>query len=152
MIAPDVDPGVSVVLLDRMQPGLTAYTDRYEPGAIRYDMGERANFALMPGVVAALEQLTDWGVANIEATLAERNKSLSARLSALGLTPTPDDARGPHFIGADLPDGAPDDLLARLAAENIYLSERGGSLRVTPHLWNDDEDFDRLIEALGRML
>ena len=126
--------------------GLVAYTDRYEPGAVRYDMGERANFALMPGVVAALEQLADWGVANIEATLAARNAGLSARLSTLGLTPTPDHARGPHFIGAGLPDGAPRDLVARLGAEGIYLSERGGSLRVTPHLWNDDEDFDRLIE------
>ncbi|MEL7462686.1 MAG: aminotransferase class V-fold PLP-dependent enzyme [Pseudomonadota bacterium] len=132
--------------------GLTAYTDRYEPGAVRYDMGERANFALMPGVVAALEQLTEWGIAHIEATLAERNRGLSARLSALGLTPTPDHARGPHFIGATLPEGAPDDLLAQLAAEKIYLSERSGSLRVTPHLWCDDEDFDRLIDALGRLL
>ena len=132
--------------------GLTAYTDRYEPGAIRYDMGERANFTLMPGVVAALEMLTEWGVANIEATLGARNAALAVRLSALGLTPTPDHARGPHFIGAALPDGAPDDLLARLAAEKVYLSERSGQLRVTPHLWNDDEDFDRLIDALGRLL
>ena len=58
----------------------------------------------------ALEQLAEWGVANIEATLAERNRGLSARLSALGLTPTPDDARGPHFIGATLPEGAPERL------------------------------------------
>lgn len=132
--------------------GLIAYTDRYEPGAIRYDMGERANFTLMPGVVAALEMLTEWGVANIEATLGARNAALAVRLSALGLTPTPDHARGPHFIGAGLPDRAPDDLLARLAAEKVYLSERSGQLRVTPHLWNDDEDFDRLIDALGRLL
>lgn len=132
--------------------GLVNYTDSYEPGAIRFDMGERANFALMPGVVAALEQLATWGVANIEATLGARNAALAARLAALGLTPTPDHARGPHFIGAGLPEGAPADLLQRLAAENIHLSKRGASLRVTPHLWNDDEDFDRLIDALGRLL
>ncbi len=132
--------------------GLVAYTDAYEPGATRYDMGERANFALMPGVVAALEMLLDWGVAEIEATLAARNSALSTRLAALGFAPTPDAARGPHFLGAALPEGAPSDLLARLAARNVFLSERAGSLRVTPHLWNDDEDFDRLIEALGAAL
>lgn len=132
--------------------GLVKYTDDYEPGAIRYDMGERANFALMPGVVAALEQLTEWEVPEIEATLSARNSALAGRLRTLGLTPTPEEARGPHFIGAALPDGAPSDLLQQLAARQIYLSERGGSLRITPHLWNTDEDFDRLIDALADIL
>jgi len=132
--------------------GLVNYTDAYEPGATRYDMGERSNFALMPGVVAALEQLTDWGIGAIDATLASHNRALSQRLTALGLTPTPDALRGPHFIGASLPATAPPDLLQRLAAQGIYLSERGGSLRITPHLWNTIEDFDRLIAALAAML
>lgn len=131
---------------------LVNYTDQYEPGAIRYDMGERANFALMPGVVAALEQLTEWGVARIEATLADRNRALSKRLAALGLTTTPDDQRGSHFLGAELPKGAPVDLLQQLAAKGVYLSERGGSLRITPHLWNNDSDCDRLVESLGAIL
>ncbi len=132
--------------------GLVAYTDEYEPGAIRFDMGERANFALMPGVVAALEQITAWGVPQIEATLGARNAALSVRLSDLGLTPTPDSARGPHFLGAALPEGAPKDLIARLAAQSVFVSERGGSLRITPHLWNDETDCDRLVEALRAAL
>ncbi len=131
---------------------LVEYTDDYQPGAIRFDMGQRANFALMPGVIAALKQITEWGVETIYATLSARNSALCEHLSALGLTPTPDEARGGHFIGAGLPDGAPGDLLAQLAAQRIYLSERGGSLRITPHLWNDDEDCDRLIAALKDIL
>lgn len=132
--------------------GLTAYTDRYEPGATRYDMGERANFALMPGVVAALEQIVAWDVREVEATLAARNRDLAARLDALGFTTSPEAARGPHFIGAKLPAEAPADLLQRLAAQNVFLSQRADALRVTPHLWNDDEDFDRLSEALSAAL
>ena len=131
---------------------LVDYTDDYQPGAIRFDMGQRANFALMPGVIAALRQIADWGVDNIYATLSARNAGLCERLVELGLTPTPDTARGGHFIGAGLPDGAPDDLVARLAAQNVFLSERGGSLRITPHLWTDDEDCDRLIAALKTVL
>ncbi len=131
---------------------LVDYTDDYQPGAIRFDMGQRANFALMPGVVAALKQITEWGVDNIYSTLSTRNADLCARLAELGLTLTPDDARGGHFIGAGLPDSAPDDLLAQLAAQKIYLSVRGGSLRITPHLWNDQEDYDRLVEALAEIL
>lgn len=131
---------------------LVEYTDDYQPGAVRFDMGQRANFALTPGVLAALRQITDWGVENIYATLSARNAILCERLAALGLTPTPDHARGGHFIGAGLPKGAPADLLAQLAARNIFLSERGGSLRITPHLWNDDKDCDRLVEALEEVL
>lgn len=132
--------------------GLTAYTDDYEPGAVRFDMGERANFALMPGLVAALTQLSDWGVAEIEATLAAYNARLARRLADLGLTPAPAAARGPHFLGLALPAGAPPDIVARLAAEGVHVSARAGSLRVTPHLWCDDEDADRLVAALSRLL
>ncbi len=132
--------------------GLVAYTDEYEPGAIRFDMGERANFALMGGVVAALELLLGWGVAGIEATLADRNRRLAARLSGLGLQPMAEAARGPHFLTARLPEGAPADLLARLAAKGVHLSIRAGSLRITPHLWCDEEDEDRFIAALGAAL
>lgn len=131
---------------------LVDYQDDYQPGAERFDMGERANFALMPAVVAALEQLTEWGIDRVEATLATRNSALSSRLSELGLSPTPDHARGPHFIGAALPNGAPDDVVAQLAARQVYVSERGGSLRITPHLYNDETDSDRLIEALKAIL
>lgn len=132
--------------------GLVDYTDHYEAGAVRFDMGERANFALMPGVTAALRRLLGWGVDQIEATLSARNAVLSERLRGLGVAPTPDAVRGAHFIGATLPEEAPKDLVARLAAEGVYLSERGGSLRITPHLWNDDEDCDRLVDALARHL
>lgn len=131
---------------------LVDYTDEYEPDALRFDMGERANFALMPGLVAALEMLTEWGPAAIEATLAAQTAKLGARVSALGLKTMPESARGPHFLTAALPADAPDDLLTRLTALGVHLSIRGGALRITPHLWNDEADADRFIEALGAAL
>ena len=48
---------------------LANYQDSYEDGAIRYDMGQRSNFALIPGVVVALKQIKQWGIKNIESTL-----------------------------------------------------------------------------------
>jgi selenocysteine lyase/cysteine desulfurase len=30
----------------------------------------------------------------------------------------------------------------------VYVSVRGDSLRITPHLYNDDADVDRLMHAL----
>jgi selenocysteine lyase/cysteine desulfurase len=131
---------------------LVEYQDAYQPGARRFDMGERANFALLPALIAALEQLAAWTPAAIEATLRARTACIAERARAMGLAPTPDHLRGPHYLSIALPDGAPDGLPARLAAEGVHVSQRGRSLRVTPHLWNDDEDVERLLSALSRHL
>jgi selenocysteine lyase/cysteine desulfurase len=131
---------------------LVDYQDGYQPGAIRFDMGEASNFQLAPIACAALEQLLDWGVADIEATLAARTRAIAGRAAALGLTSAPEPLRAGHFLGLSFPDGVPGDLPARLAEAGVHVSLRGRSLRVTPHLWTDDSDVDRLLEALGAAL
>ena len=131
---------------------LINYQDTYETGAIRYDMGQRSNFSLIPGVVAGLTQLKLWGIKNIQSTLYQQSISVSDKLKKLGFTVSEPKNRGPHFIGAKLPKGAPENILETLSKEKIYLSERGGSLRITPHLWNNNNDFDRLESVLSKLL
>jgi selenocysteine lyase/cysteine desulfurase len=131
---------------------LVDYTDAYAPGARRFDMGQRSNFALLPAVIAGLERLTAWTPEAVEATLSARTAAIAERARAMGLAPTPDALRGPHYLAIALPDDAPADLTARLAARRVYVSQRGRSLRVTPHLYNNDADNDRLFEALGAEL
>jgi selenocysteine lyase/cysteine desulfurase len=46
--------------------------------------------------------------------------------------------------------GVPDGLTDRLAAANVFVSLRGTSLRVTPHVYNDEADCAALIAALAR--
>ncbi|MCC3305442.1 aminotransferase class V-fold PLP-dependent enzyme [Sneathiella sp. HT1-7] len=132
--------------------GLVDYVDDYQDGARRFDMGERANFALMPVAVAALEQILDWGVANIQGTLTQKTRDIAARCERLGLTSLPDERRAGHFLGLRQTDGLPKNLLETLLKENIYLSVRGSSLRVTPHLFNNESDSDRLLMALENIL
>ncbi|MEX1035407.1 MAG: aminotransferase class V-fold PLP-dependent enzyme [Sneathiella sp.] len=132
--------------------GLVDYADDYQPGARRYDMGERANFAQMPMVIAALEQLLEWGVANIQETLNVRTTEIAGRCESLGLIPLPSSLRAGHFLGLRRDGGLPKDLLERLLADQIYISVRGSSLRVTPHLFNNDADVDKLIAALSKIL
>ena len=96
---------------------------------------------------AAFEQILDWGVAHIAETLSARTAQLAEAVRPLGLRDaTPD--RAPHYLCLALPDGAPEDLVARLAARDIYISQRGDRLRVTPHLYNDTADIDRFVDAL----
>ena len=131
---------------------LVNYTDQYEYGAIRFDMGERSNFALMPGVIAALKQIDSWGIKNIQEKLSHQNELLGKKLSSMGLNLIDKQQRSPHFLGATIPKGARKDLVSRLAEKNIYLSERGGKVRITPHLWNEQKDFDKLIFELAKLL
>ena len=131
---------------------LIDYRDQFAPGAERYDMGERSNFALLPAFHESIRQILDWGVERIEATLAHRNRALAADLEALGLPAMAEAERGPHYLGALLPETAPADLTARLKAEKIYVSKRGNRLRITPHLFTSDEDVARFLAALRRHL
>ncbi|WP_373087468.1 aminotransferase class V-fold PLP-dependent enzyme [Sneathiella sp.] len=132
--------------------GLVDYSENYQPGACRFDMGERANFTLMPMAIAALEQLLGWKVPEIQKTLAARTADIAQKCEKLGFKSLPLSLRAGHFLGLRHEKGLPGDLLDRLLAEDIYISVRGTSLRITPHLFNNDADVDKLIAALSRQL
>src|SRR5258707_15839236 len=51
--------------------GLVNYRDVFQPGARRFDVGERSNFALLPMAMVALRQILDWRVEEVAATLGE---------------------------------------------------------------------------------
>jgi len=44
------------------------------------------------------------------------------------------------------------EVAARLAEQKVYVSVRGDSLRVSPHLYNTAADVDRLLEVLAALL
>jgi selenocysteine lyase/cysteine desulfurase len=131
---------------------LVDYQDAYQPGARRFDVGERSNFALLPPAIVGLEQLLAWDVAAIATTLAVRTREIAVRAEGLGLASAPEGLRAGHFLGLRLPGEVPPDLLARLAAERVHVSLRGTSLRVTPHLYNHDGDVERLFAVLRAVL
>lgn len=127
---------------------LIDYRDAYQPGARRYDVGERSNFVLVPMAQAALEQILAWGIDEIAATTATRTAYLADGASGLGLDVAPSHLRGPHLMGIRFPGGLPDGLPQRLADERISVSIRGDSVRVAPHVYNTEADCDRLLAAL----
>ena len=132
--------------------GLVAYERRYQPGARRYDMGERANFHLLPPAMASLEQILAWDAAAVAETLGARTAALAEATRALGLTSLDDARRAPHFLGLRFPEGLPRGLPDALAAAGVHVSVRGESMRITPHLYNTDEDAARLLDVLARAL
>ncbi len=131
---------------------LVDYQDDYAPGAQRFDVGERSNFALVPAAAAGIRQILEWGVSNLAETIERMTADIAERARALGLDSVPREQRAGHYLGLALGGNVSDDLLARLAERQIYVSVRGASIRVTPHVYNDQNDVDRFIEALRELL
>jgi len=125
---------------------LSDYEEGFAAGARRFDMGERANFALLPVAGAAIGQLLDWGVANIAATLGAMTDGIEARLRERDVTGQ--EGRAPHFLSVRFPGGLPEGIEERLAAADVHVSLRGERMRITPHLYNDEADLERLFSAL----
>lgn len=129
---------------------LIDYRDDYQPGARRFDVGERTNFELTPMALAALTQLDTWGVAAVGDRLARVTDAIAAGVVRLGLDPLPASQRGPHILGVELPAVVRNRVLAVLSESGCFAAVRGASLRISPHLHVTDEDIERLLGALAR--
>ncbi len=115
--------------------GLVAQSDAYRPGAARYDVGETANFILVPMLIAALEQVLEWGADRIDAYCRELSGQLFPGSG--------------HLFGLRLPpETNPDMVKAHLQLRNVFVSMRGRAIRVSPYLYHDAADLEALRDAL----
>jgi len=132
---------------------LVDYADEYQPGAARFDMGERSSFALIPMLIAALEQILAWGPANVQAYCRELAGGLIAEARALGCAVEDDAWRGAHLFGIRTPAGADaTGLQQALAERRVIVSLRGDAVRVAPNVYNSPDDVAALTEALRAAL
>lgn len=132
--------------------GLVKYSPNYMSGARRFDVGEKCTPTILPGAIAALEQLKTWGLDAIAASLSAVNERIAGHLEGLGFYLPPCAARCPHMFGARLPDGYQGNLVAELMKRNIFISQRGNAVRFAPHLHIDAGDLGRLEETLNAMM
>ena len=128
---------------------LTGGRDEYRPGAVRYDVGERSSFVLVPMLREALAQVLEWGPASVEAHTRALTDPAAAALRDLGCGVEEDAWRAPHLLGVRLPARLDPAALAReLERRSISVSVRGRALRVAPHLYNDADDLAALVEVV----
>jgi len=128
------------------------FTDTsYVASARRFDMGERDHFISMEMASIGMELVAEWGPKAIAERLAMLTRRLAEGLLAAGMTLTPAAVRSPHILSVHFPNGFPAGLIERLAAENIHVARRLGRLRISPHVYNDEVDIDRFIEAFRRL-
>jgi selenocysteine lyase/cysteine desulfurase len=128
------------------------YRDEYQPGARRFDVGERTNLTLTPMAIAALKQLLEWDITRITSTLSKVTASIERRADGLGLGTVAAGQRSPHMLGIELPGESLQHVTARLAEQNIYVGIRGASMRISPHLYVTENDLDRFFNLLTTAL
>lgn len=131
---------------------LVKYSDNYMNGSRRFDVGEKCTSTILPGAITALEQIDRWGVSNIADSLSIINKRIGTHLEQLGFQLPLDSQRCPHMFGALLPSHYKGNLVAELKAKNIFISQRGNSLRFAPHLHINETDLDRLFDNLTDLM
>ncbi|PTL79706.1 aminotransferase class V-fold PLP-dependent enzyme [Vitiosangium sp. GDMCC 1.1324] len=131
---------------------LVDYRDDFQPGARRFDVGERSNFVLVPMALEALRQLLAWGVEDIQETLRALTERVTKGARALALEVPPESLRAGHLVGLKRRGGYGADVAAKLGARKVFVSVRGDSIRVSPHLYNTEADVDRLLEELDALV
>lgn len=131
---------------------LVNYSDKYMPGSRRFDVGEKCTATILPGAIAALEQINVWSVQQISDSLAIINKRIASHLLQLGFQLPDDSQRCPHMFGALIPNDCKGNLVYELREKKIFVSQRGKSIRFAPHLHINDNDLERLLNAMDDLI
>jgi selenocysteine lyase/cysteine desulfurase len=129
--------------------GLVKYEDRYQPGALRYEVGEHSNFILVPMMREAVDQVNRWGPENIQVYCGKIIRTGLNQLRESGFWIEEEDFRGNHLFGLRFPEGTRmEKIRERVKKRKISVSFRGDSMRISPHVYNSSEDFQRLVDAI----
>lgn len=117
-------------------------------GARCYDRGELNDPVALPMAATGLELIAGWGVPAVTTRLRGLTDRLADALGALGLQIAPRSLRAPHILGVRPPAGLPEGLVEGLRRHAVFASERAGALRLSPHVWVDDADLARCVDAI----
>ncbi len=131
------------------------YSDRNDEIHLRHDAAARAelgcpHFAGMFALGASVDLIAEVGIKNIEERALSLNRFLTTRLTDSGwkvLSPLSDERMrsAETLVQAD----DPARLVAQLAERKIIVTRKPQGIRVATHFFNNEEDIERLIEALA---
>jgi selenocysteine lyase/cysteine desulfurase len=124
----------------------------YVADARRFDMGERDHFISLEMASIGMEMMADWGAPAVAERLLMLTDRIADGVRGIGVSMPGRRVRAPHILSLGFGDGMPAGLVEALASEDIYVAARLGRMRISPHVFNDEADADRLVAALARRL
>jgi selenocysteine lyase/cysteine desulfurase len=128
---------------------LINYETSYQPGALRYEVGEHSNFILVPMLLEALKQINQWKPKAIQQYCSSITKRPIQLLREAGYWIEDEKHRGHHLFGIRLPENKSIDQIKKALKKNkISVSFRGNAIRVSPHLYNKETDLMKLVNVL----
>ena len=131
--------------VDQLHDGVPELPD----GAIRYEGGMQ-NFGGIFALGAVLDWMHELGPSRIEERVLELASKARAVLRDRGGRLAAD--QGPGYdspiVTARFPEVDSSKLAVRLEKERIAVTARKGNLRVSPHVFNNEEDIEKLSAAL----
>lgn len=129
--------------------GLINYNNNYQPGALRFEVGEHSNFILVPMLLEALKQVNAWGPQNIQDYCKQISHIALKRLQTRDFYVEGDDYRAQHLTGIrSLQKFNVTRLKQLLTRDNILVSIRGESVRIAPHIYNSEDHLQKLVDTL----
>lgn len=159
---------VSSALLDRLRPGpyywqgiaglrnydaLIFENPKPASGARPWDVSETASYFNLAGWDSSLNFLRQVGIE----TVAAHNQALITNLrdslpsdKCVWTSPADSAHRGPYGCFAGRSPEETYALYLRMKQEKLYASLREGNIRVSTHLYNTEDDIDKLIELTAR--
>lgn len=127
---------------------LVKYSPNLKPKAARYDIGESSNFILVPMLSEGIDQLLTWTPKDIQQYCEAITKKPLEQLAHSGFFVENSSDRGHHLFGIYLPSGtALEPLKKKILEKNIFVSYRGNAIRVSPHVYNSEEEIEKLISC-----
>ena len=113
-------------------------------------MGERDPFISLEMAAIGMEMMAGWGAAAVAQRLQMLTDRIADGVRAIGVEVPERRVRAPHVLSLGFAKGILAGLVKALASEDIYVAARLGRMRISPHVFNDETDVDRLVAALVR--
>lgn len=129
--------------------GLVKYTDAFQEGALRYEVGEHSNFILVPMLLAAIKQLNRWSPEAVSLYIEQISEPAIKEMLEMGFEIEEKERRSPHLFGIRFDKRMDAKKIQKsLKDHKVNVSFRGDAIRISPHVYNDARDLSKLTRAL----
>lgn len=129
---------------------LVNYKKDYQPGALRYEVGEHSNFILVPMMLEALRVVNSWGSHRVKEYCDRLVEGPIKKLKEAGYHIDDHTHRASNLFGIHTPTGvSTQSIHDKLKKNHIHVSVRGKVIRVSPNVYNTDEDMEKLVSVLS---